>query len=68
MRLVPFNILGVVTLLSVKAPISVNVDNNGRCRSRYCKRVYNNGTVSVNVDSNGGDLSRYCQHYTNGSV
>ena len=25
-------------------------------RSRYFKRVYNNGTVSVNVDSNGNDL------------
>ena len=46
---------------AVWAPVSVNVDNNGRCRSRYCKRVYNNGTVSVNVDSKGSDFSRYCQ-------
>ena len=44
-----------VALVIVNAPVSVNVDNNGRYRSRYCKRVYNNGTVSVNVD-NG-----YCQ-------
>ena len=42
-------------------PVSVNVDNNERYSSRYCKRVYNNGTVTVNVDSNGSDLSRYCQ-------
>ena len=50
-----------VATVSVNSPVSVNVDNNGRCRSRYCKRVYNNGTVIVNVDSYGSDLSRYCQ-------
>ena len=43
--------------VSVNAPVIVNVDNNGRCRSRYCKRVYNNDTVSVNFDSNGRDLT-----------
>ena len=36
-----------VASVSVNAPVSVNVDNNGRYSSRYCKRVYNNGTVSV---------------------
>ena len=41
--------------------VCVNVDNNGRDRSRYCQRVYNNGTVSVNVDSNESALSRYGQ-------
>ena len=45
----------------VNAPVSVNVDNSGRYRSRYCKRVYKNGAVIVDVDSNGSDLSRYCQ-------
>ena len=50
-----------VATVSVNAQVSVNVDNNGRCRSRYCKRIYNNGTVSVNVDSNVSDPSRYCQ-------
>ena len=44
--------LSPVALVSAKAPVSVNVDNNGRDRCRYCQRVYNNGTVSVNVDSN----------------
>ena len=50
-----------IVAVCVNAPASVNVDNNGRYRSRYCKRVYNNDTVSINVDSNGGDISRYCQ-------
>ena len=36
-----------VSPVSVNAPVSVNVENNGRYRSCYCKRVYNNGTVSV---------------------
>ena len=50
-----------VATVSVNAPVSVNVDNNGRYRSPYCKWVYNSGTVSVNIDSNGSDLTRYCQ-------
>ena len=50
-----------VAPVSVNARVSVNVDNNGRYSSPYCKRLYNNGTVSVNVDSNGGDPSRFCQ-------
>ena len=40
----------IVAPVCVSAPASVNVDNNGRYRSRYCKRrVYNNGTVSVTL-------------------
>ena len=50
----------LVAPVSVNSPVSVNVDNNGKYRSRYCKRVYNNGTLSVNVDSNGSDHSRNC--------
>ena len=34
-----------VAPVRVNAPVSVNVDNNGRYRSRYCESVYNNGTV-----------------------
>ena len=55
-------LLSTVAHVSVNAPVSVNVDNNGRYRSHNCKRVYNNGTVSVKVDSNESDLSRYCQY------
>ena len=51
----------IVASVSVNAPISVNVDNNGRYRPRSCQLVYNNGTVSVNDDSSGSDASRYCQ-------
>ena len=50
----------LVASVSVNSPISVNVDNNGKYCSRYCKRVYNNGTLSVNVESNVSDPSRYC--------
>ena len=50
-----------VAPVSVNTSVSGNVDNNRRCPSRYCKRVYNNGTVSVNIDSNGSHVSRYCQ-------
>ena len=56
-----FNGISLVAPISVNAPVSVYVDNNGRYHTRYCKRVYNNGTVSVNVDINGSDVSRYCQ-------
>ena len=48
----------IVAPISVNASVSVHVDNNGRYRSHYCKRVYNNGTVSVNVYSNGSDAYR----------
>ena len=46
---------------SVNAPVSEKLNNNGSCRSRYCKRIYNNGTISVNIGSNGSGPSRYCQ-------
>ena len=48
---------GYVAPVIVNDPVSVNVDNNGRYRSRYCKRVYSNGTISVNVYSNVIDIS-----------